>query len=140
MSSRGPSNHLSWPELACRAGAPYPAKWRGSRARILAVEFERLRELAGGKPIPIGSAYRTESHNRRVGGARKSQHVQGRALDLLVSGVRRAILEAALFDRLEEPGCRIRGVGYYPWGIHIDVRPGKRLARWGGSRPAAELA
>ena len=77
----GPSRHLSWDELACRDGTPYPEKWRKTRAIELAAAFERIRFLYGGG-IGVSSGYRTEAYNRKVGGARLSQHVQGRALDL----------------------------------------------------------
>lgn len=77
----GPSPHLSWAELGCKDGTPYPDTWRGNRAIRLAVEFERIRTHVGA-PIVVGSAYRTPAHNAAIGGAVRSQHVEGRALDL----------------------------------------------------------
>ena len=76
----GPSEHLAWSELACKDGTPYPAQWRETRAVALSAVFEALR-AAVGQPLSILSAYRTQAHNRVVGGARASQHVEGRALD-----------------------------------------------------------
>lgn len=132
----GPSPHLSWSELACKNGVPYPAEWRTTRAAVLAAEFERIR-AAVGKPITILSAYRTPAYNARISGAAKnSQHVQGRALDLkppagmTLSQFLKIVLAVARAD-----GSKIRGVGEYAWGVHIDIRPADRLVRWSGSKP-----
>lgn len=135
-----PSQHISWGELACKDGTPYPEEWT-ARAIHLGIEFEYIRYEAGGKPLRIGSAYRTEAWNRRVGGSRRSQHVQGRALDVYPRhGMSNIELMWIVMERARQKGGRIRGVGLYPWGVHFDIRPGKRIARWGGTRKLAELA
>jgi len=43
--------------------------------------FEPLREYVGG-PIKINSMFRCEDLNRAIGGSSRSQHCQGRAIDL----------------------------------------------------------
>ena len=43
--------------------------------------FEPLREWVGG-PIKITSFYRSEKLNKAIGGSSRSQHCQGRAIDL----------------------------------------------------------
>lgn len=135
------SAHLSWSELACKDGTPYPTKWV-HRAKILAEEFERIRAACGNKPIVVGSAYRTEAHNRRVGGARNSQHVEGRALDLYppkgmsVERFFSIVREIALTNT-----SQIYGLGRYPTFVHIDIRPEPshgRLVAWSGGRAWAE--
>ncbi len=136
---KGPSPRLSWRELGCRDGTPYPEEWRRSRALVLARVFERIRREVGG-PIRVNSAYRTRAYNAQVGGSRNSQHVEGRALDLAVP--RKLILaefhEIVLFVA-RRPGSLLRGVGVYPSFIHIDTRPSPRLVRWQGKRVLAEL-
>lgn len=128
-----PSAHLSWRELACKDGTSYPLAWT-ARARELAAAFEAVRRAAGDTPIAILSAYRTPEHNRRVGGARNSQHVQGRALDLrppngmTVDAFYRLIVGLA---RASVPS--IRGIGKYKTFVHIDIRPGAHLALWRGA-------
>lgn len=131
----GPSPHLSWQELACKDGTPYPESFRrDGRARVLAEDaFEPLRALVGA-PLVILSAYRTPERNRAERGARNSQHMQGRALDLRPpTGWTVARLRAAA-ERI--PG--IRGIGVYPTFLHIDVRETSRRAVWHGSRVAAD--
>jgi len=43
--------------------------------------FEPLREWVGG-PIKINSFFRSEELNKAIGGSSKSQHCQGRAIDI----------------------------------------------------------
>ena len=131
----GPSPHLTWRELACKDGTPYPIRWRTTRAAELAAAFEALRLLVG-KPLVVLSAYRTPAHNVAVGGARWSQHVEGRALDLRPPKGWSVTRLADLAKLIPE----IQGIGYYPTFLHIDVRPTERRATWHGGRPAADSA
>lgn len=137
----GPSAHLSWTELACHNGVAYPMDWRPTRAAVLAKEFEAVR-AAVGTPITILSAYRTERYNARIPGATKnSQHVQGRALDLKTpAGLTLSQFLKIVLSVARREGSNIRGVGEYPWGVHIDIRPGDRLARWSGVKPVQVAA
>jgi len=142
----GPSAHLSWAELACHDAArtPYPLAWRSTRAVALAAVFEYLRARAGNRPLPVLSGYRTEAHNRAIGGARHSQHVQGRALDLKpptgqsVAAFGRLVRVCA--DELRAAGAayQIGGIGYYPTFLHVDTRPGP-LVVWHGGRRRADV-
>ena len=53
-----------------------------SNMRLIAEKiFEPLREYVGG-PIKINSFYRSTALNEAIGGSGRSQHCQGRALDL----------------------------------------------------------
>lgn len=72
-----------------------------------------------GKSVRVMSAYRSLSHNARVGGARRSQHVACKALDFYVPGVYAQQLHAWALQQPE-----LGGVGRYKGNfIHIDVRP-----------------
>lgn len=137
----GPSTHLSWRELACKDGTPYPAAWRLSRATVLAREFERIRAIVG-TSIVVGSAYRTAAHNRHIGGAANSQHVHGRALDLYPpKGWSRDRFYAVIRGWAGTDDSDIYGLGIYPTFIHIDTREPRadgRLTVWRGSRAWAE--
>jgi uncharacterized protein YcbK (DUF882 family) len=126
-------SHLSWGELACHddARTPYPKKWRHTRLPALRHAFETIRHACGDQPIRILSAYRTKTHNRHIGGARHSQHVQGRALDLRApAGMPMREFERIIEAVITENTTAIRGMGRYRQFIHIDVRPRTRLARW----------
>ena len=132
----GPSPHLTWAELGCHDAArtSYPVRWRQRRARRLAAVFEAIRHACGDHPLRVLSGYRTPAHNRGVGGARHSQHVQGRAIDLApprgwtVTGFHAVVRAVARADR------KIGAVGYYRWGVHVDIRARRkgRLVAWHG--------
>ncbi|SNY93529.1 Peptidase M15 [Cohaesibacter sp. ES.047] len=80
-----------------------------------------------GKPVIITSGYRSAAYNRRVRGARKSQHIQCKAADIRVPGVSKSAL-AKYAKTL--PG--IGGVGIYCRSsfVHLDVG-GRRDWYWG---------
>ena len=130
--ANGPSEHLSWKELACKDGTPYPEKFKlDGRVSTLALVFENIRSIWG-KSILIHSAYRSPEHNRKIGGARNSQHVEGRALDLAPpKGVTISEFYDAIKLRANEFG--IHGIGRYPTFVHVDIRPVDKLVSWNGN-------
>ena len=77
-------------------------------------------------PVIITSAYRTAAYNKKVGGSPNSQHLKGKAADIIVSGVEpsKVVTVAELF--LGNSG----GIGLY--GIsgftHVDTRA--NASRW----------
>lgn len=134
---RGPSQHLSWRELACKDGTAYPHAWRLDRAVVLAVTFEDIRTLLGNQPLIINSGYRTAAYNARLEGAAvKSQHVEGRAIDF-----RHPVFSPReVFTRIRSAQRRghlplLGGLGLYRSFVHMDVRPKMpkgHLAVWSG--------
>jgi hypothetical protein len=132
---KGPSKHLSWQELACKDGNIYPSEWRNSRAIILAGVFELIRDYFGGKPITVLSGYRTYEHNLSIGGARNSQHLQGRALDLRPpAGV--TVIDFCKGIKEISKNSQIGGIGLYKTFVHVDIRsrgPSDRIAKWSGA-------
>lgn len=76
------------------------------------------------KPIIILSAYRTPEYNKKVGGAPKSQHMLGNAVDIRIYGM----TPTEVAKEAEKVG--FTGIGIYNDFTHLDVREGK--ARWSG--------
>lgn len=76
--------------------------------------------------VTITSAYRTPTHNKKVGGETYSQHLYGRAADIKVSGVSPKKVATYAETLLKNKG----GIGIYSTFVHIDVRATK--ARWKG--------
>lgn len=79
-----------------------------------------------GKAVMINSAFRTFSHNKKVGGATYSQHLYGTAADIKVSGV----TASAVADYVESLMSNTGGIGRYSTFTHVDVR--KVKSRWNG--------
>lgn len=75
------------------------------------------------KPVTINSAYRTESYNKKVGGAKSSYHMKGQAFDIVVSG--HTPLEVAQFAQ----SIGITGIIQYNPFVHVDSRPTRYWAR-----------
>lgn len=91
--------------------------------RDLVTACQKLRETVG--PVVILSAYRDPSHNRRIGGASRSQHLLGKAIDM----------DRAKMGRVDEATARaagFNGIGMRskadPAVIHMDVRD--TATRW----------
>jgi len=82
------SKHISFKEgiksnTATRLGIKNtPDDYQVSNMVNIAINlFEPLREFVGG-PIKINSFFRCEDLNRAIGGSSRSQHCEGRAIDL----------------------------------------------------------
>lgn len=128
-------------EFNCYDGTPYPEEWKADRLSLLKETLNVIRESAGG-PIRVTpkGGYRTLAVNTAIGGVRQSQHMEGRAADIVCdaqspSQLHRLIL--ALYKAGQLP--HLGGLGKYPRFTHIDVRPQPEghLARWQGTRRAA---
>ena len=79
-----------------------------------------------GKAVTITSAFRTASHNKKVGGATYSQHCYGKAADIKVSGVAPSKVAEYVETLMPNTG----GIGRYSTFTHVDVRATK--SRWNG--------
>lgn len=76
------------------------------------------------RAVTINSAYRTESYNKKIGGATRSQHILGTAADITISGV--APLAVAQYAEFLQP--QSGGIGVYTTFTHVDVRSSR--SRW----------
>jgi len=89
----------------------------------LIMRLEALRNAVK-RPIHVLSGYRCPEHNKAIGGAPKSQHMQGKAADIRVEGL----------DVEELANCAdaigFGGIGTYrkQGFVHVDVRD--RKTRW----------
>jgi uncharacterized protein YcbK (DUF882 family) len=111
------SKNFKLSEFACHDGS---GKVLFTSALI--TKLQLLRDKLG-KPIRIVSAYRTPEYNKKCGGAPKSQHMEGTAADIKVSGI--SPLDVA--KAAESVG--FTGIGVYTHSgnsfTHVDVRPSK---------------
>lgn len=76
-----------------------------------------------GKPVTINSAYRTESYNTKIGGAKSSYHMKGQAFDIVVNG--HSPQEVAHYAQT----LSIPGIIQYNTFVHVDGRPNRYWAK-----------
>lgn len=119
------SPHFTSAEFTCHDGTPAPASWLVDAQRLCIQYLEALRAEFG--PVSIVSGYRTQSYNRKVGGAPASFHTKirgrvGAAVDLRC----RRGSPSAWHAFLDARG--VPGLGLYPGHVHADNRHGR--ARW----------
>ena len=90
----------------------------------------QLQYLRGeiGKPIKVNSAYRSPEHNAKVGGVPKSQHLLGKAADIVVKDMPTDILYQYIEDAISNGEMLQGGLGLYDTFVHYDIRGTK--ARW----------
>lgn len=110
------SDHLTLGELACDDGSDIVLVHPD-----LPIAFEHLREslsemLGRDVPLFVNSGYRTLSHNAEIGGAKKSYHPYGMAVDL-----RSDIATPEQIAQRAQPF--FGGIGLYGSFCHCDVGP-----------------
>ena len=112
------------------AGDPTKVKFEGESLEGVSQDLQTRVATAfsslGRDKVKVNSGYRSEEHNKKVGGAEDSQHIHGSAMDIDVTGMSRAE-RVELIRALSAAG--VTGIGVYENGaIHADLA-GRRA--WG---------
>lgn len=124
-----PMSNWRWPnfkpsEIACKGTGKLLVNERA---------MDMLQELRNrlGKPMYVTSGYRSPEHNRAVGGAKRSKHMEGIAFDISMSNHNPQVFMATARN------VGFKGIGEYPilGFCHIDAR--EHSAHWLGSRGVA---
>lgn len=111
------SENFNLREFQCKCGC--------NQVMLHSELLKRLQQIRAmtGRPVRINSAYRCPAHNKKVGGASGSQHLKGKAADIVIVG-----LPIAQQRKICEQFFGDGGIGYAKTYTHVDVR-GKK-ARW----------
>ena len=118
--------HFSKDEFDCTDGSEMPFEVLNNVIEV-ANNLEVLRAHFGA-PITINSAYRSPVYNRSVGGAVNSQHLGGKAADVVIDGVTPDEVADAIDFLIEVGLMKEGGLGRYDTFTHYDIRGTK--ARW----------
>lgn len=114
-------------EFDCSDGSEMPIEVQLNIAE-LAVQLEIIRSHFNA-PIKINSAYRSPEYNATIPGSSKnSQHVLGKAADIVVKGYTPDEVADAIEFLISTGMIKEGGVGRYNSFTHYDIR-GER-ARW----------
>lgn len=122
------TEHFNVEEFDCKDGTSYPHNWIETKLKNLCKQLEVLRESLGNRKITILSGYRSPEHNKKVGGAKQSYHIQGIAADIRVEGIKPRVVAERIASLIKDGKMYPGGLGDYSSWTHYDCR-GKNV-RW----------
>ena len=116
-------------EFSCNDGTPVPEKFMDN-VQELANNLQALRDFIG-QPIHINSSYRHTAYNKKIGGAKFSQHLTASASDITSKNITPKKLARTILKLIKQGKMTEGGVGLYNGFVHYDIR-GKK-SRWDNS-------
>tara|TARA_R110001632_G_scaffold33420_3_gene85512 strand:- start:1477 stop:1860 length:384 start_codon:yes stop_codon:yes gene_type:complete len=118
-------------EFNCKCGCEMPSEVLINITK-LANQLQAVRDFTS-YPIIINSAYRCEDHNNAIGSNSSSQHILGKAADIVIFGLDPVIDTYPLLEDLILSGFILQGgLGMYNSFTHYDIR--KTKARWNNAK------
>ena len=120
------TKNFSKEEFDCNDGSEMPINIYHNMVKV-ANQLQILRNHLG-KPIQINSAWRSEEYNASIGGVKDSQHIMGRAADIVVRDLTSTEVYNTIEELIEKGEMLQGGLGLYDTFVHYDIR-GER-ARW----------
>ena len=121
------TKNFSIGEFECKCGCIMPDEVLYNVVKLVN-QLQTIRDVIK-TPIQINSAYRCKAHNKAIGGSVSSQHILGKAADIVVRGYDPSLEIYPLIEELIKEGLILQGgLGDYPTFTHYDIR--KTNARW----------
>jgi uncharacterized protein YcbK (DUF882 family) len=120
------TKNFSKSEFDCKCGCEMPEEVLHNIQKV-ANQLQIIRDKVN-VPIRVNSAYRCLEYNRSIGSNDTSQHVLGKAVDIVIKGYTPNEV-ADLIEQLIADGDILQGgLGRYNTFTHYDIRG--RKARW----------
>ena len=120
-------DNFSLHEFRCNDGTDVPEELMDN-VQKLAENLQVLRNYLG-RPIVVISGYRSPEYNKKIGGAKRSQHMLAKAADIVVADMTSLEVRDTVIKLIKDGKMHPGGVGIYPTFVHYDIRG--RNARWG---------
>ena len=120
------TNNFSKSEFECSCGCEMPLEVLHQVQKV-ANQLQILRTETG-KLITVNSAYRCFKHNKAIGGVSSSQHILGKAADIVIKGEDPKVTFDLIDLFINEGEMLQGGLGSYSNFTHYDIR--KTKARW----------
>ncbi len=114
------TTNFSLKEFACKDGNGVPLELL-SNVQVLAEQLEVLRSELNA-PISITSGYRTPAYNKKIGGAKYSEHCLAKAADIKVKGYTPKQVAETIERLIAEKKILQGGLGVYASWTHYDHR------------------
>ena len=122
------TENFSISEFRCKDGTDVPDEYMDN-VQELADNLQVLRDHLG-KSIRVISGYRSPKYNRKIDGARRSQHLTASGADIKITGLLPVEIKVIILDLIREGKMKEGGIGVYKGFLHYDIR-GKKV-RWYG--------
>ena len=122
------TKNFSLKEFRCKDGTDVPDEYMDN-VQELADNLQVLRDHLG-KSIRVISGYRSPKYNRKIDGARRSQHLTASGADIKITGLLPVQIKVIILDLIREGKMKEGGIGVYKGFLHYDIR-GKKV-RWYG--------
>lgn len=117
-------SHFTWAEMT-KSGQRIPVETVITQRIVKLCKYmDEVRSYLGDRPIKVNSAYRDPITNRAVGGASRSRHMAGDAVDFYIDGENVVDTFMKLKNYHRQGGLAV-GNGF----VHLDLRPGGPV-RW----------
>lgn len=113
-------------EFDCSCGCEMPKEVL-INVQKLANQLQMLRDKVE-VSIKINSSYRCPKHNKAIGGVLNSQHILGKAADVVISGFKASKTFDLISELIDKGDMLQGGLGSYNTFTHYDIR--KTKARW----------
>ena len=120
------TKNFSLKEFRCKDGTDVPDEYMDN-VQELADNLQVLRDHLG-KSIRVISGYRSPKYNRKIDGARRSQHLTASGADIKIKGLLPVEIKVIILDLIREGKMKEGGIGVYKGFLHYDIR-GKKV-RW----------
>jgi uncharacterized protein YcbK (DUF882 family) len=122
------SPHFALAEFSCKDGTKVPKAAVPALTHLCEKVLEPLRDRFGA--CTVMSGYRHTAYNKKIGGAKFSQHIYDLHPGSVAADLTFASGRPSEWAQAAEPLCESGGLGRYPGFVHVDNRDGK--ARWSG--------
>ena len=113
-------------EFNCKDNSETPAELIPN-LQELANNLQILRDFLG-TSLHINSGYRSHAYNKKIGGAKFSQHLLDKAADISSNKFTPEQIHAAILQLISEGKIHNGGLGIYNSFCHYDIRD--TPARW----------
>lgn len=120
------TKNFSKSEFNCKCGCVMPDAVLLNVQKV-ANQLQYLRRVIG-QPIHINSGYRCAEHNAVVGGSVNSQHLLGKAADIVVNQLNSSYIYNLINTLIDCGEILQGGLGWYDHFTHYDIRRTK--VRW----------
>lgn len=111
-------------EFRCKCGKCNMSNEVFANVKNVANNLQVLRDALK-TPIHINSAVRCKDHNQMVNGSPKSQHLLGKAVDIITKKFSVNQIYDVVIKLREQGKVKFNGIGIYNTFLHLDLRDNK---------------